>query len=131
MAVDFTDYGALATLEWVLGQTPATPPTQLWVQLHVGDPGADALGNPAVNDVRVGINWQQAANILSDGRAQAVSTANIAWESVPADETYTHISMWDAVSSGNPWYKGAMASPVPVSTGGAFVFPAGQTLDHA
>ena len=127
---DFTNFGALATLQAVLDQTPPTFPTTLYVKLHIGDPGPDALLNPAVNDLRVQIDFDTATNIDTDGRAQSTSTNNVAWNPVPADETYSHISIWDDLTVGNPWYKDAMAAPVPVLTGGAFVFPIGQTVDH-
>jgi hypothetical protein len=127
---DFTNYGALATLEWVMAQTPAIPPVDLWVQLHVGDPGPDGINNVAQNDVRMQISFAQATNIDSDGHAQAVSDAPVSWPSVPATETYSYITLWDAVTVGNPWYFDAMIAPVPVTIGGAFVFPTGQTVDH-
>jgi tRNA 2-thiouridine synthesizing protein D len=59
----------------------------------------------------------------------AVHLAN-RFNSVPADETYSHISLWDAETAGNCWYFDAMVAPVPGTTGGAFVFPIGQTIDH-
>ena len=127
---NFTNYGALNTLEWVANQTPATPPTTLWVKLHIGDPGPDAVGNPAANDVRVQILFDAATNISTDGRAQAVSNAAVSWPSVPATETYSHISIWDAETVGNPWYYDAMLSPVAGTIGGAFVFPVGELIDH-
>lgn len=127
---DFTDHGALETLKAVLAQTPAAFPTDLYVQLHIGDPGADGLGNPAANTLRVIIPFAAAGNINTDGRAQAASNAAVAWASVPATEVYSHISLWDALTVGNAWYKDAMVAPVPVTAGGAFVFPVGQTIDH-
>ena len=127
---DFTDHGALETLKAVLAQTPDVFPTDLYVQLHIGDPGADGLGNPAANTLRVIITFAAAANINTDGRAQAASDAAVAWATVPATEVYSHISIWDALTVGNAWYKDAMVAPVPVTAGGAFVFPVGQTIDH-
>lgn len=127
---DFTDYGALATLQAVLAQTPPAMPLTIWVKLHIGDPGKDAVDNPAANDERVEITWGAAVNTSADGRAQAVSDVAVGWASVPATETYSHISLWDAETLGNPWYKDAMVAPVPVTAGGAFVFPIGQTIDH-
>ena len=127
---DFTDYGALESLQWILAQGAPVAPTQLFVKLHIGDPGKDALGNPAANDERIAITWDAATNILTDGRAQASSDAAVTWPSVPATETYSYISLWDDLTAGNPWYKDAMVSPVPVTAGGAFVFPIGQTIDH-
>jgi len=127
---DFTDHGALETLKAVLAQTPAAFPTELYVQLHIGDPGSDGLGNPAANTERVLISFAAAANLNTDGRAQAASDAAVGWAAVPATETYSHISLWDAITVGNAWYKDAMVAPVPVTAGGAFVFPVGQTIDH-
>jgi hypothetical protein len=127
---DFSDHGALQSLQWILAQGTPVAPTELWVQLHVGDPGADGSANPAANTTRVQITFGTAANTGTDGRAQAASDANVAWASVPADETYSHISIWDDETAGNCWYKDAMLAPVPVTTGGAFVFPIGQTIDH-
>jgi len=127
---DFSDHGALQSLQWVLAQGTPVAPASLFVQLHVGDPGADGLGNPAANTERMAIPFGTAANLNTDGRAQAASNANVSWPSVPADESYSHVSIWDAATLGNCWYKDAMLAPVPVTTGGAFVFPIGQTIDH-
>ena len=127
---NFSNFGSLATLEWVLAQTPATPPTDLYLKLHIGDPGPDGLDNPAANDVRVIMSFAQALNILTDGRAEAITNAAISWAIVPATETYSYISIWDDLTAGNCWYTDQMVSPVPVTAGGAFVFPTGQTIDH-
>ena len=127
---NFTNHGALETLKWVLAQTPGVPPTDLWIKLHIGDPGPDGTGNPALNDERKLIEMGTAINIGVDGRAQAASIDNVSWPSVPADETYSHISIWDAETLGAVWYYDAMLASVPVTTGGAFVFPIGQLIDH-
>lgn len=112
--------------------TPVQPPDTLYVKLHIGDPGADALDNPAVNTLRLAISvTQPQTNVALDGRAQAVTDLEVIWTGVPADETYSHVSFWDTVTLGNAWYKGPMVAPVPVLTGGNFVFPTGQTFNHA
>ncbi len=126
----FSDHGALQTLQWVLGQGTPVPPSTLWVQLHVGDPGPDGDQNVAVNSQRIQVTFGPAANEGADGRAQAPTDSNVSWTSVPADETYSHISIWDAETGGNCWYQEQMVAPVPVAVGGAFVFPIGQTIDH-
>ncbi len=128
--MNFSNNGALQTLQWVLGAGTPVAPTGLWVQLHVGDPGPDGDQNVAANNVRMAISFGDPANTGSDGRAEAESDANVSWPSVPADETYSHISLWDAETAGACWYYDAMLAPVPVTSGGAFVFPIGQTVDH-
>jgi hypothetical protein len=127
---DFTNYGALQTLEAVMDQVPAAFPTDLYVQLHIGDPGPDALNNVAANTERKLITFGPAAQSGSDGAAVVTSDINVSWPSVPATETYSWISIWDNLTVGNPWYKDQMIAPVPVTIGGAFVFPIGQTVTH-
>jgi len=128
--MDFTDHGALETIKWVLAQTPGTPPTSLFIQLHVGDPGADGTANPAVENTRVAVTFDAAGNVGVDGQAEALTLGDTTWVAVAATETYTHMSIWDTVTGGASWYKGALAAPVAVSSGSNFTFPAGSKLNH-
>lgn len=129
--MDFTNHGALETLKWILDQTPGTPPTSLFIKLHVGDPGADATANPAVEITRQPVSFGTAINILTDGRAQATTDADVLWLAVASSESYSHISMWDDLTAGNAWYKGPLPAPVAVTASANFKFPIGQTVDNA
>ncbi len=130
--MDFTNYGALSTLQWTFSDPGAPPPpAALYVQLHVGDPGADGTSNPAVNTERQLLAFAVPANTGSDGRAQILTSASAFWVGVPATETYSHVSLWDAVTGGDAWYKGPMDAPISVLNGSSFVFAAGQSIDHA
>lgn len=122
--MDFTDNGAEQTLQWVLGQGTPAPPAGLWIALHLGDPGADGTGNPAINTERQPATWQAITSpgIPPDGSADALTTGTITWLALPATEQYSHISLWDAVTGGNAWYKGALIAPVTVLAGGSFEF---------
>ena len=128
--MDFSNNGALETMKWGLGQTPGTPPSALYIKLHIGDPGADGLLNPAAETLRVVVSFAAAANTNTDGRAQAVTDADVDWLQVAAAESYSHMSVWDDISAGACWYKGALAAPVAVAAGSNFTFPAGSTLDQ-
>ena len=121
--MDFTNYGAEQTLRWVLGQTAQAPPTQLFLALHIGDPGADGTANPAVESLRV----EYVADTIDvtgggTGEAFVLNTGDINWENLAATETFTDVSIWDALTGGNTWYKGALVAPVPVVAGGNFQF---------
>jgi len=129
--MDFSNNGALQTLKWILGQAPGTPPTVLYVKLHVGDPGADGTANPAVEDTRQVVSFGAGANISTDGRAQALTDADVLWVAVAGTESYTHMTIWDNITAGACWYKGALVAPVAITAGSNFTFPAGSTLDHA
>lgn len=128
--MDFTDYGALKTLEWALNVGSPSPPSALFAKLHIGDPGADGIDNPAVNTERQQLSFAAPANTGTDGRAQALTNASAVWVDLPQTETYTHISLWDLSTGGNAWYKGELGAPVPVLAGAAFAFVPGQSIDH-
>ena len=132
----------MQTLAWVfensdtqtLTPVPVTPvqvPGTLYCKLHIGDPGKDALDNPAANTVRMAVSVEQpVTNFDTNGQAHSITDLNIVWLNVPASETYSHVSFWDDETVGNAWYKGPMTAPVPVLIGGNFVFPSAQTFDH-
>ncbi len=54
------------------------------------------------------------------GEASVLNLGDINWEGLAATEVLTHISIWDAVTSGNPWYKGPLVGDVAVVAGGNF-----------
>ena len=121
--MDFSDYGAAQTLRWVLGQTAQAPPTQFFVALHIGDPGPTALANPAAETLRV----EYTPGSIDDtgggtGEAFVLNVGDINWTNLTATETLSHVSIWDALTGGNPWYKGDLLAPVPVVAGGNFQF---------
>ena len=119
--MDFTNYGAEQTLRWVLGQTAQSPPTQFFVALHIGDPGPDAVDNPAAETLRV----EYIPGSIDDtgggtGEAFVLNNGDINWENLAATEILSHIAIWDALAGGNPWYKGPLAGPISVVAGGNF-----------
>ena len=121
--MDFTNYGAEQTLRWVLEQTAQAPPTLFFVALHIGDPGADGVSNPAEETLRV----EYIPDTIDDtgggtGEAFVLNVGDINWENLAATETFSHVSIWDALTGGNSWYKGALVAPVQVVAGGNFQF---------
>ena len=112
--VDFTDYGALNALKWVTTQTPAGPPSTLWVKLHLGDPGPDALLLPAVETRRIAFIPGAAANDGTTGEAFVQNAAALRWVTLAASESISHVSIWDDETAGNPWFKGELAGVIAV-----------------
>lgn len=130
--MDFTDHGAEQALQWVLGQGTPAPPAALWIKLHIGDPGATGVDNPAANTERQQVTFDTivspATSGSANGDADALTDATVEWESLAATETYSHISLWDDGSAGNSWYKGELVAPVGVIAGGIFQFLAQNGL---
>ena len=111
---DGSDYLELKVLDHSLGTSAWTAPTNVYVKLHLGAPGEAATANAAVEATRK----IAAFNAASGGSAALTST--LSWVSVSTTETYTHFSIWDAVSAGNALYVGALSSPAVMTAGDDF-----------
>ena len=116
-----SDYARDKVLDHVLGTTAWTSPTSVWVKLHVGSPSSDGTTGAASNTVRKEIT----AGAASAG--SAATTANLVWASgETADETISHLSLWDAESGGNCLFVDGLSSPVLTAAGFEFSFPSGN-----
>lgn len=66
-----------------------------FIQLHVGDPGADGTANVAAEATR------QAASFGAPAGAGSVANdAVVEWLNVSTTETYTHFTDWSAATAG-------------------------------
>ena len=89
----------------------------IYVKLHVGDPGEDGTANAASETTRkVVATWAAAS-----GGSKA-SSAAVSWTNYPATETVSHVSLWDASTSGNCFGSGALSSSI------SMVGPGSNTL---
>ncbi len=97
----------------MLAGTAFTAPTNTFVKLHTGDPGAAGTTNASANTTRPQFTWSAA----SAGSKSITSTLPswAAWAS--GTETISHISVWDASSAGNFLYSVALTVSKTVSNG--------------
>lgn len=112
--MSISNYAELKILGHTTGQTAWTAPTTTYVKLHTGDPGEDCTSNAATNTSRQSAAWSAASS-----GAIAVS-ASITWTNVSTTETYTHWSLWDNSTAGNPLWSGALSSSAAVTAGDTF-----------
>lgn len=112
--MSITNYAELKLLDHVTGRASFTAPTTVWLKLHTGDPGEDATLNNATNATRQQVTFSAAAN------GSIASSATVTWTSVSTTETYSHWSLWDASTAGNPLWKGALSSSAAVTAGDTF-----------
>jgi hypothetical protein len=91
----------------------------VYVKLHLADPGEDCTTSPAVETTRKVVTFAVSAAGVS------VSNVDVDWTAVSTTETYTHASLWDASTAGNPLGSGALATPAAVVAGGNFKIPSG------
>ena len=112
--MSISNYAELKILEHTTGKTSWTMPSTVYVKLHLGDPGEDCTSNAASNTSRESASWASAAS------GAIATSATISWTNVSATETYSHWSLWDASTSGNPLWSGALSSSAAVTAGDTF-----------
>lgn len=97
----------------VLGGSNITAPTNVYVKLHTGDPGAAGTSNASANTTRVIVAWAAAS-----GGSKAANGTLPSWASWAAgSETISHISIWDNLTTGSFLWSGALSSSVAVVNG--------------
>lgn len=94
----------------VLRNTAFTAIANVYVQLHTGDPGAAGTSNVSAVTGRQAVTF----NAASGG---SMSKSNTPSFSMTTGETITHISLWDASSSGNFLQSAALSASKAVVNG--------------
>ena len=92
----------------------------VYIQLHTGDPGSAGTANVATNNTRKTTAWTASSS------GSKATNADITWSSVPAGETYSYVSLWDASTNGNYLWSGALTAAKTVNSGDTFTLTSGQ-----
>lgn len=120
----FSRYGAKGVLN-AIGSTVGFNPVNVWMKLHIGEPGPTCTGNPAGDARRQNVT---AAFSTASTLGTMTSTAAVTWTSVTVSTDFTYFSLWDSSGpgvSGNALFWGDIVA-TPVSTGNTFSFAAGD-----
>jgi hypothetical protein len=112
---------ANAVLDAYWNQANITAPTAIWLQLHVGDPGANGTANVATETTR-----KDVTAVFAAASAGAVtSDTAVTWTSVAGTEDFTHWTLWSASSAGTFYWSGTITAN-PVVIGDTFTFNIGD-----
>ena len=121
MAVGLASGVADAILEALCQSIAWVEPAEFWVKLHTGDPGAAGATAAAGNTTR------KQATFGAGATGGAITTsAALEWTNVNTDETYSHVSFWDAAAAGNFLGSDDLTTPRTVAIGDNFTIPAGD-----
>ena len=103
MATGLSAYTANKVLD-ALGNATAFSVTDVYIKLHVGDPGANGTSNPATETTRKVVTFAAASNgtIASDSAAT--------WTNIAGSEDATHFTSWDNLTAGNFLFSGTVTS---------------------
>lgn len=112
--MSISNYGELKILDHLTGTSAWTAPSGTYVQLHTGDPGETGASNVATETTRKAASWSSAAS------GAIATSATLEWTNVSTTETYSHWSLWDASTSGNCLWYGALSASASVVAGDTF-----------
>ena len=120
MTVGIAASFANAVLDALCRSVTLTDPAAFYVQLHTADPGSAGTSSVAAETTRKLASFSAAAS-------GAITTSGaLTWTSVAGTETLSHVSFWDAASSGTFLGSDALNTPRAVTAGDTFEIAAGD-----
>ena len=85
-----------------LGNNTSYAVTQVYIKLHVGDPGSAATANAATETTRKSVSFGAAS------AGAITSDADISWTNIAGSQDATHFSAWDSLTVGNFLFSGTI-----------------------
>lgn len=116
-------------LDFMLTAKAVTRPTELYVALHTGDPGAAGTAN----ELTVGDGYGRQAVAFDDAAFPYESTEDIIFGPNTGTDwgAITHYSIWTAETDGTPIYYTALTTERTIEVGDDSKFEAGSiTVDE-
>lgn len=118
MATGFSNYLANSLLD-ALGNATTYAVPDVYVKLHVGDPGANGTNNAATETTRKVVTFSAAAS------GALVSDSDVVWSNISGSEDATHFTIWDNISAGNFLFSGLIIGN-PYTAGDTYTIPSGS-----
>jgi hypothetical protein len=102
-----------------LGNNTAYAVTNVYVQLHIGDPGTAGTADPATETTRKAVSFAgaSAGSIASD--------ADVSWTNISGSQDATFFTAWDALSGGSFLFSGTITGN-PYTAGDTYTISSGS-----
>jgi hypothetical protein len=118
----FTNHAETLVLTWLFTASAATRPTAWYVALHTADP--TEVGNVGELSGN-GYARQSATFAIAGNEASNSGTLTFGPNTGTNWGSVSHLSIWDAVTTGNCIAYGALSSAVTISVGDSLTIAAG------
>jgi hypothetical protein len=119
-----SDYLENKLLDHALATTAYTAPSNVYVSLHTGSPLDDDSG---ANEVSGGSYVRKVAAFASAAAGSASTNATITFDAATANwGTITHIGIYDASTSGELLFHGAVTTSKTIESGDTFQISSGN-----
>jgi hypothetical protein len=118
MATGLSDYLANKFLDAV-GNATNYSASNVYVKLHIGDPGSAGTANAATETTRklVSFSAATAGGLTSD--------ADVSWSNIASSQDATFFTVWDNLTAGNFLFSGTVAGNA-YTAGDTFTIPSGS-----
>jgi hypothetical protein len=118
MATGLSDYLANKFLDAV-GNATNYSASNVYVKLHIGDPGSAGTANAATETTRklVSFSAATAGGLTSD--------ADVSWSNIAGSQDVTFFTVWDNLTAGNFLFSGTVAGNA-YTAGDTFTIPSGS-----
>lgn len=102
-----------------VGNATAYSATNIYVKLHVGDPGSAGTSNPATETTR------KIASFAAASAGVLTSDAALTWTNIAGSEDATFFSVWDNLTAGNFLFSGTISGNA-YTAGDTYVIESGS-----
>jgi len=118
--MSLSNYAENELLDHLLGTGSFAMPSDVYAALHDGDPG-----ETGANEAEGGSYARQEVAFDAASNGATSNSGAVEFDGLAAG-TYTHLSLWDASTSGNCLFIGQLSAPKTVGAGDSIVFAIGD-----
>ena len=118
MATGLSSYLANKFLDAV-GNATNYSAANVYVKLHVGDPGSAGTANAATETTRKSVSFSAATG------GGLTSDADLTWSNIAGSQDATFFTVWDNLTAGNFLFSGTVAGNA-YTAGDTFTIPSGS-----
>ena len=118
MATGMSAYLANSLLN-ALGNNTAYAVTNVYVKLHVGDPGATGTSNAATETTRKAVSFAGAST------GSIASDADVTWTNISGSQDATFFTAWDSIDAGSFLFSGTITGN-PYTAGDTYTISSGS-----
>lgn len=118
MATGMSEHLANSLLN-ALGNNTAYAVTNVYVQLHIGDPSASGTANTATETTRKAVSFAGASGGI------LTSDADVTWTNISGSQDATFFTAWDALTGGSFLFSGTITGN-PYTAGDTYTISSGS-----
>jgi len=118
MATGLSNYLANKFLDAV-GNATNYSASNVYVKLHIGDPGSAGTANAATETTRQSVSFSAAT------AGGLTSDADVTWSNIAGSQDATFFTVWDNLTAGNFLFSGTVAGNA-YTAGDTFTIPSGS-----